>query len=237
MDQDLEKKDESKFKTFEEFIPELEILLNKRRHKWSLVAIQWLDFDDIKQQIMLHIFKKFHLFDQSQPFAPWATTIINNQLKNLQRNLYYSCARPCVQNCAFNEGADSCGHTKSGKQDSSCPLFKKWELKKKSAYDLRLPVSQENHQNEVFDMPLDNFNLEKAIENFHLEMKKILNITEWKLYYLLYVEKNSEEEVAKKLGYYSQEKCNRKPGYNSIIRIKKRILQKVNKVKDKIDFY
>lgn len=222
-------------KTFEDFIPELEILLNKRRHKWTLVGIQWMDFDDVKQQIMVHIFRKFEQFDQTQPFSPWAATIVSNQMKNMQRNLYYSCARPCVQNCAFNEGSDSCGYTKSGKQDSSCPLFKKWELKKKSAYDLRLPLPQCNHENEVFEMPTSETNLEKGIENFHKKMLEVLKPIEKRIYDLLFVQKLSEEDAAKAMNYTTNER-GRSAGYNNFIRAKKKIIEKAKKIVKDIDF-
>ena len=66
-----------------------------------------MDYDDVCQIIRLHIYKKWHLWDQSRPFKPWASMIISNQIKNLIRNNYSSFAKPCLR-CPHNMGATSC---------------------------------------------------------------------------------------------------------------------------------
>lgn len=236
MEENLPQEKQHTDKIFEDFIPEIEKLLNSRRHKWTLAGIQFMDYDDVKQIIFLHLFKKFKQYDFSQPFAPWCNTIITNQLKNLQRNFYYSCARPCVQGCCFNDGNDLCSHTPSGKQCSECKLYRRWELKKKSAHDIRLPLPEVNYQNEIYEMPETQFNLEKTIEHFHLEMQKVLKPLEYRIYYFLFVEKLSEEETAKKMGYFSKE-SNRKAGYNSILRLKKKVIEKSKKAMKNVDYY
>jgi Sigma-70 region 2 len=226
-----------KYLTFESAIKEIDILLSKHRYKWQIKALAWLDWEDIAQIIRLHLFKKWDLYNKEKPLAPWVNMIINNQMINLSRNVYLSMERPCLQNggCAFNEGNDSCSFTKSGQQCGECPLFRKWEKSKKNSHNINLPVPMENHINEVFEMPSQDINLDKAIINFHEKMREMLTNTEYKVYNFLYIEHLSEQAVAEKMNYISTEK-GRVAGYNSFLRIKKKILEVANKIKNEIDF-
>ena len=85
-------KKESKIKKknvkFEDKIQTIDEEINKRRNKWTLTSIAWMDFEDISQILKIHIFKKWHLFNQDKPLLPWLNRIISNQLKNLIRNNY-----------------------------------------------------------------------------------------------------------------------------------------------------
>ena len=56
---------------FEENISIIDEEINKRRNKWTLSSIAWIDFEDISQILKIHIFKKWHLFDQEKPLLPW----------------------------------------------------------------------------------------------------------------------------------------------------------------------
>ena len=147
----------SKKKHFEEMYETIDKVIKKRRNKWKLKAITWFDFEDIEQIIKLHIYKKWHLWDQSRPIEPWINRIVTNQIKNIIRNNYTSFARPCLS-CPFNQNIDgdignefSCGFTASRTQCSECPLYAKWEKVKKSAYDVKMTVSLENHKNYHFN--------------------------------------------------------------------------------------
>ena len=91
-----------------------------------------MDVDDVAQILRIHIFKKWHLYDQTKKLTPWINRIISNQIKNLIRNNYGNYVRPCVK-CAAAEGEDLCAIYK--KQSAECPLFKNWYKNKKSAYD------------------------------------------------------------------------------------------------------
>ena len=77
-----------KKKNFEDMYEIINQVIKKRRNKWKLKAITWIDFEDIEQVIKLHIYKKWHLYDFSKPLAPWINRIISNQIKNLIRNNY-----------------------------------------------------------------------------------------------------------------------------------------------------
>jgi hypothetical protein len=131
-----------KKKKFEDMYDTIDQVIKKRKNKWKLKAITWFDFEDIEQIIKVHIYKKWHLWDQTRAIEPWVNRIVTNQIRNIIRNNYTSFARPCLS-CPFNQnkegdsGAEmSCGFTTSGKQCNECPLFAKWEKVKKSAYDV-----------------------------------------------------------------------------------------------------
>ena len=92
---------------FEDCIEKINQEIAKRKNKWNLTAINWMDFDDVSQILRLHIYKKWDLYDQSQPLAPWLNRIISNQIKNLIRNNYGNYSRPCLK-CAAAESNDLC---------------------------------------------------------------------------------------------------------------------------------
>ena len=70
--------------------------LKKRRGKWFLNSVSWIDFDDVCQIIRAHIHKKWEQWDQTRALEPWLNRIISNQLKNILRNNYSNFSRPCL---------------------------------------------------------------------------------------------------------------------------------------------
>jgi len=208
---------------FEECINEIDAEIGKRRGKWCLTAICWMDYEDVSQILRIHIYKKWHLYDQTKPLAPWLNRIISNQIKNLIRNNYGNYARPCLR-CAASEGGDLCSIY--GKQDSSCPLYANWEKGKKTAHNIKIPVPLENHSQEVFNQSENKIDLGENIKRVHSKMEEILKPIEWKVYKCLYIDNKSEEETAKLMGYKTNEE-NRSPGYKQIKNMKRTIVQKV----------
>ena len=220
---------------FEECILLIDEEIRKRRSKWNLTALAWLDFDDVSQIIRLHIFNKWDQYDHKQPLAPWLNRIITNQIKNLIRNNYGNYSRPCLK-CAAAEGEDGCRIY--SKQCGDCPLYADWEKNKKRAYNIKIPLPMENHSHEVKSITAAGFDIEKNAKTLHKKMNKILKPTEWKIYKALYVEQRSEEEAVKIMGYKTTEK-NRTPGYKQIKNIKKNIIIKVKKCLEdgEVDLY
>ena len=222
--------------TFDEALPQIQKLIASRRHKWMLKGIPWLDYDDVSQILLIHLFNKFHLYDRTRPLAQWINSIITSQLINLTRNIFYKSARPCVR-CPLADGENLCSFTKSGYQSEECPVYKKWLHKKKSSADINLPVSFSNHTNEVLEIPnQDDFDYEKGEQIIHQEMKKLLKEHEYRLYNLLYIEKLTEKEAAIRLGFRSNE-ASRNPGYGRIQQIKKIIMQKVEIIRQNTDLF
>ena len=112
---------------YEDFSEVINEEISKKRYKWNLTALAWMDYEDVSQILRFHIFKKWHLYDQEKSIKPWIRTIIANQIKNLIRNNYTNFIKPCSRCEAAKEET---GCEIYGKQDSSCPLYKNWEKNK-----------------------------------------------------------------------------------------------------------
>lgn len=210
---------------FEDFIDIIDVEIAKRRHKWSLTSISWMDYDDVSQIIRLHIYKKWHLYNPEKPIQPWLNIIISHQIKNLIRNNYTSYARPCLR-CGAAKDTNGCEiYTE---QCAKCPLYARWQQRKQPATYIKIPVSIENHTNEVRNIFDDQSDIFRHITLMHNKMKEILKPIEWQIYEALFVDGLEEEAVAKKLGYISNER-GRKPRYKQISNIKKTIIQKARK--------
>ncbi len=211
---------------FQDKIEEINEELNKRRPKWTLKAIPSIDFDDISQLIRMHVYKKWKKWDQSRPLKPWLNRTITNQIINILRNLYGRYSRPCLS-CAASQGGDLCSIFR--KQCSDCPLYKHWEIHRKSAYDTKLPLPLESHTQEVFSIPGTSSDLNDQIEELHRKMKGVLNAVDYLIYQYLYIDGKTDEETAKLLGYKTSEK-NRKPGYKRIFKTKQFLVQKAREI-------
>lgn len=221
------------YKTFEEALPIIDKILKARQHKWQLRAVSSMDYDDVSQLCRIHIWKKWEQYDQTQKLEPWVSRIITRQVINLIRNVYSSHSRPCLK-CAENQGGDLCGAF--GKQCAECPLFALWERTKKRAFNVKLPVSMENHLLEVFEMPDNSIDVPRALKIIEEHLKTVLSIKEMKVFTLIYMKGLSDLEVAKEMGFEATEK-NRKPGYSRISQINRKILEKVREIREDIDIY
>jgi hypothetical protein len=210
---------------FEECIELIETEISKRKRKWNLTAISWMDFNDVSQILRFHIYKKWHLYNQKKPLGPWINTIISNQIKNLIRNNYSNYTRPCLK-CSAAEGESGCSIY--GKQCADCPLFANWKKNKENAFNTKITLSIENHTQEIGSLKFENLNIDDAAKNIHKKMSEILKPIEWKIYRYLYIEGKNEEQVASLMGYRTSE-SNRKAGYKQIRNLKKSIILKVRK--------
>lgn len=224
---------------FEDVEGIVDVELKKRKHKWYLGSISYMDYDDVCQIIRMHINKQWHLYDQTKQLEPWLNTVISNQIKNLLRNNYGAYAKPCLY-CPFNESVSQedslCGFTKSGEQTKECPVYAKWARSKKDAFNVKLPKSFDNHS---FEIELPNGqgqDIEKAINRVHDRMQKRLTPFHWSVYKMLFVDGMEEDVVAEKLGYKTTEK-GRKAGYRSIRNMKKAFYLQVKEMTEKEDVF
>lgn len=212
---------------YEDYSDIIDVELAKRRKRWTLTAINFFNYDDIEQVVRFHIFKKLYQFDETKgPFSHWCSKIISNQIKNIVRNNYDNYKRPCL-GCAAAEGADLCRIY--GKQCNACPLYKKWEKRKKQAYDTKLPVSINELENGLPEKEHKNYDIEKGAKAIHEKMKTILKDKELAVYTYLYIDEKDEEGLADFMNYRTNEK-NRKAGYKMLMIIRKSIINKVKKV-------
>jgi DNA-directed RNA polymerase specialized sigma24 family protein len=196
-----------KLATFEEKIDVINNELRKRKGKWQLKARADLDFEDVEQIIRVHIFRKWSLWDQTQPLEPWLNRIITRQISNLLRNLYGGFSRPCLK-CAANQGGELCAIYKT--QCVSCPLYAKWVKGKKQAHDVKIPLPLENHSQEVESISADFLDYESAAQIIHSRIKPKLTKVQYQVYDMLYIQNLSEDEIAMKMGYKKTEDLKRK---------------------------
>jgi RNA polymerase sigma factor (sigma-70 family) len=220
-------------KTYEECYSIIDAVVSKYQTKWRLQAINWFDFEDVAQVIKLHIFKKWDMWDQSRPLEPWVSTITSHQIKNIIRNNYTNYVKPCMS-CPHNMGEDFCSLTNSGNQDSSCALFAKWSKCKRQGYGVKMPLAMENHQQEIDNRPETKIDFSGSITRLNEILKYELSEQHYRVYMMLFFENASEDEVAKFMGFKSNEK-NRAAGYKQIKNIKKMLKEKVQDVISKHD--
>ena len=228
--------DQDNLKPYEYFSPQIDEELHKRKKNWFLTSVNWIDFDDVCQIIRTHIFRKWDQWDQERPLKPWLNKIISNQFKNILRNYYSNYARPCL-NCPFNSGSEdnACTFTASQVQDSTCPLYKKWNSTKKHAYNIKITVPIEGHIHELKD-GTDNLAkpIEESIDKLINSLKQVLNKRQLQAFELLYIKNLPDEEVAKQMGFKSSE-SGRKAGYKQIKNLKNIIKEKAEKILSKED--
>jgi DNA-directed RNA polymerase specialized sigma24 family protein len=224
-----------KIYTFEDKIDVINKSLGRKRSKWQLTAITWMDYDDVCQIIKLHIYKKWDMWDQTKPLEPWIGRIISNQLKNLIRNNYTNFVRPCLS-CPHNGGDDICFLTQNGIQNGSCELYAKWEKQKKVGYDIKMPLTIENHRQEIEEAEDNTFFSFASVDLLNSEMKKCLTSKQYKAYIMLFFEKKDDEQVAKFMGYKTNEK-NRMIGYKQIKNLKKLFKDKALEILENKDIF
>jgi hypothetical protein len=215
-------------KTFEDCYADIQTEVSKRRNLWNLSSITWLDFDDVSQIILIHIYTKWHKYDQSKPLIPWLNKVISHQIKNIIRNIYGNYVRPCLR-CAAAEGENLCKIYVT--QCSKCPLYAGWERSKKQAYGVKITVPIENHLNQTECSAtdagyVDTQDIDAVAKTIHSHMEKTLKPIEWTVYKALFIDNVPEEQIALQMGYKSNE-SGRKPGYKQLKNIRRQIMEKV----------
>ena len=152
---------------------------------------------------------------------------MNQNLSTLLiRNNYTNFARPCLK-CEAARGETGCDIY--GTQCAECPLYKHWQQKKQPASFIRIPVSIENHYHEIQNISDTSTDITEHVKLVHQKMKKILKPLEWQVYKGLFIDNKDEPDIAKELGYISNEK-GRNPGYKQIKNIRKIILLRAKEI-------
>lgn len=204
---------------------EIERLLNRYRSKWQLSALAWLDYDDISQIIRLHIYNKWHLWDQNRPFGPWVGSLISNQIKNQIRNHYGNFVKPCLK-CQYYLGGDDCSFTKNGKQNAECDLYAKWQKKKENAYNLKLPLSLDPTLSIGETCIQDGVDYEEKTINIHRKiLKKLKNEKHQLIYKMIYIDHLSDKEVAQRFDFKQDKKNRKTPRYKQLNNLKRKFYE------------
>lgn len=226
------KKTQNNFISFEEKSDIINQEILKRKGKWRLTAISYMDYDDVSQILRVHIFNKWALWNQSRPLEQWLNSVITHQMINLVRNHYGRVAPPC-NGCAHNVSDDFCSFTKSGVRCAECPLYKKWQEKTQVGYNLKLASSINA---EEFVEPKssavnfsDHIDYESSSAKLHLKMKECLSHSQYKIYDLLIIQNLSDKEVARILKFKSSEK-GRTPGYKHLTDMRNKFYEMAKKI-------
>lgn len=205
---------------FEDFLPAIQVEIEKRRGKWVLST---LDYEDVSQMIVIRIFNKFHTFDPEKgPFQNWVNRLISNAIRNILRDNLMKFSRPCLS-CAKNLGDDFCSYTKSKKQCIECPLYKRWKDKKEQHFNVKASLSLENHMHEAQNMINDFVDIGRCKSIIDEKMKQKLSEEEYKIYSLIYIQNKPMEEVGKILEY-KKLSSNPIPGYQQLLKVKKKMV-------------
>ena len=214
--------------TFEDKIDIINNEIAKRKNRWRFAFVHDVDYDDVKQILLLHIYKKWDKWDQERPLEKWVGAVIEHQINNLIRNNFGKLAPPCY-NCSYNAGGESCLHTKSGTKCSECPLYKKWAKTKQGGYNMKMAGSIDLEvYSEKYEIPCEPHQEESYFNNFHEKIKPFLTDRLYKVYDLLYIQGMDEDKAAIELGFKTSEQ-KRKPGYKQISNMKKEIIEIVKK--------
>ena len=221
-------------KTYEDLSDDINILLCKRKAKWQLSALAWLDYDDVSQMIRLHIFNKWHLWDQKRPFNPWCSQLINNQIINLVRNHYGNYAKPCLR-CPSYAGGTECSLTASGQQDITCGDFSKWRKKKEKAYNLKLPLSLDTEISAGNHMDKTEVDYDTKVDRVHTLVMEKLNVKHKEVYKMLFMDHCTDKEVADKFGFKEDSSKRKTPRYKQINNLKKKFYNIAKLVLDDTD--
>lgn len=207
--------------SFEDKIDEINREIVKRRSKWQLSSIAYMDYEDVAQKLRLHIFNQWSKWDQSRPLVNWLNKTITNQMINEVRNNYGRFAPPC-NGCAYDMGETTCSFTKSGEKCAECPLFKAWQKKKQVGYNLKLATSIDSEffaEGSIEQPHEGHVDYEASAARLHEEMRKVLPKPQWNIYEMLFIKGMSEKEVAKELKLKTTEK-GRSPGYKHLFNMR-----------------
>lgn len=203
----------SKALSFEDRYDEIVREINKRESKYDLHSVP---FEDARQIILLRIWLKYHLYDESKgPFPNWVQRLITNAILTIWRDNLTVHSRPCVMGCVWNAGGDQCEKTKSGLQCAECPAYKSWENSyKKDRFSIKQPVALDHHSQEVNNQQSDFIDIDAKKQIIDREMKRRLTKEEWRVYKLLIIDDGTEIAAAKLLGFKQEKDADKKPMFN-----------------------
>ena len=108
-------------------------------------------------------------------------------------------------------------------------MFNRWLRVKGNALATKLPVSLEDHTQEVHELPDTNEDLTDKIARFHDVIKPLLTVSEQKIYQWSYVEGLEDDEVKLLMIKAVEDKTN-EPWPAKLKIIKAKIVEKAKKI-------
>jgi DNA-directed RNA polymerase specialized sigma24 family protein len=173
--------------SIDEAMPEISRVIELYRGRWTLADYP---FDDLAQDIKLHLIKKWHLFDQTKPLAPWVAGIVQNQIKNELRNRYYIYQPPCLK-CEMFLGEGGC--KLYGKVSTKCSVYANFLNKKGIASNLYFPVSYEQSNYDATQQ------FSCSSNEFANHILDVLSGVHKQIFYLFYTSGFSTTKIAKNI--------------------------------------
>ena len=219
--------------TFEECATVFMAEIKKRKGRWLLDRITWIDYDDVIQIIISHLYEKWEACDQSREILKWVNKIISHQTINIIRNVWGNYRSICSQ-CKANEGGGTCriyGTT----QNYQCPLYETWAKSQKVYKEaINLPTSfeelEETHKSQLvtYHNSFQDYNTDKLFALIQPE----LTTFQWKVFSWMYIDNLEDGEIVAKLGYKAGNSVRSKklPGWKSVQKMKKLFLEKAKEV-------
>ncbi len=180
--------------TFEESLPEINRIVQSRRAAWTYISVD--PFEDISQEILMRVFKKWHTFDPKKgPLEHWLNRFVSNAILNEKRDRGGNrWAKPCIgggksngRSCTYNTGGDTCSYTKSGKQCAECPLYADWAKGRQHQFNIKSTVALDNHAQEVSNQQQDFLDIEGIQATLHRRMREETTPWEWRIFACLYI--------------------------------------------------
>ncbi len=181
---------------FEKNYEEIERCVERYRHRWTFKASVMKDFDDIKYEIIAHVWKKWHLYNPKRSIGAWVNTVANNQFRNALRNLYGPIAAPCLKSKKTNYPNYIECLTELELHLTKCKECRAWFDRKKAKDNIRMPVAVEHNLGEVSSIPCPVAHPEETVAEMHVLIKRKLSQLERKVYKLLYEDGATEKLVA-----------------------------------------
>jgi len=193
--------------------------IRRRKPRWFLNKLSWLDYDDVTQIILIHVFVKWYQWKQNRFLLKWLNALITNQTRNIVRNVYSSFQKPC-NGCAASENTDDSCRV-YGTQCSDCPIYAKWLKSKEKKQAINLAESYEEIEETVkSSLHYINSAPKYDLDKFHSLMLERLTVVQAKAYRLLFIENLDEATVSKKMNYKPGVSKTRNPGYRQIAKFK-----------------
>jgi len=194
--------------SFEECLPIIQVEVAKKKVKWRLTSLRHIDFNDVSNILLNHVYTKWYLYDQTRPLRNWLHGLLSNRMRNIIRDNFGAWKRPCLKHCPYFGGGTVC--TLYGTQCNKCDLYAKWESGSKLKLEILMPHSVDSPiesdegsfvQTQLQDKTCNFLNFDIKIPEFNDLLQEKLKPLEWKTYKYLFIDHLSDVECAKNLGY------------------------------------
>lgn len=211
---------------FEDALPTINSLIEQQKNRWRLERAD-IDYEDVSQEIRLHVIAKWSLYDEKKPLVNWASRVIHRKICNMLKHFHQRIAPPSAFEC-------KCTETRK------CRKCKDWEKKKRTAYCITYPETTDGPGFSYSNIERITYEYGDEEEKINLLNNRILetlandklrNVYRW-----LFMEGKDEEYVAKQLNLTTTEE-GRKPGYRQIQNYKKLLFNHAKKIVEKEDLY